>query len=169
MRTPILIALLIAAASVGCKAQPAAVEAKAAAAKAAPKPPEAPYMHSIPETLKQEAASRPAGTPRAEDLIEAAKKKGIAFAEPKQVLANKAGAKFCSMTSSPTGLEISVCEYGGEADAKQGHDFSLKAFAAIPNRDLYVNRKTVLTVLRGQSTPPIEAEAKQAAELFAGL
>ena len=169
MRAQVLIVWLIVGGSVGCKARPATVAATAAPAPATVAPPEAPYIHSIAETMKQEAASRPSGTPRAEDLIKVAKEKGISFTEPRQVLANKGGAKFCSMTSSPSGLEISVCEFASEADAKQGRDFSEKAFGSIPNRDLHINRKTVLTVMRGQSTPPIEAEAKQAAQIFAGL
>ena len=171
MRTSLLISLFVCGSFVGCKARApqAPVVATAPAAVAANTIPEAPYIHSIPETMKQEAASRPTGTPRAEDLVGALKNKGLKFSDPKQVLANKWGARYCSMTIGASGVEVMVCEFASDAAATQGRDFSTKAFGSIANRDLHLNRKTVLTVLRGTSDPPVTAEAKSVSEVFAGL
>lgn len=171
VRTTLFISLVVGGSFFGCKARApqAPVVAASPAVVVTNTAREAPYIHSIPETMKQEAASRPTGTPRAEDLVGALKNQGLVFSEPKQVLANKWGARYCSMTVGASGVEVMVCEFETDAAAVQGRDFSTKAFGSIANRDLHLNRKTVLTVLRGPSAPPVTAEAKSVSEVFAGL
>lgn len=170
MRVSLMVSFCFATLLVGCKEPqpPAAVDGASTAPVASI--PEPKYIRSLPERLRQESSSRPTGTPRAEDLIGALKKNGWTLGNEKQVLGSTVGARFCSVVRSEGGVGLSVCEFDSEQAALQGRDFSQRTFdKVIPNRQLLVNRKTLLTVTRSQKTPQVEAEADKAAEIFAGL
>jgi hypothetical protein len=115
--------------------------------------------------LQREAGSRPTGTPRAEEVLAAFTRQGLAIEGTMQVLASTVGAAYCASAGTPQGLAIAVCEYPAEAEARQGMEYSRRTFdRLIPGRRLLLNHKTLLTV-----TGVPDAEAKRAADIFARL
>jgi hypothetical protein len=115
--------------------------------------------------LQREAAARPTGTPRAEEVLAAFVRQGIPIEGTMQVLASTVGAAYCASAGTPRGLAIAVCEFPAEAEARQGMEYSHRTFdKLIPGRRLLLNHKTMLTV-----TGAPEVEAKRTADIFAGL
>lgn len=170
MRVSLIVSFCFATLLVGCKNSLPPPSVGGVASPPVASIPEPKFIRSLPERLRQESSTRPTGTPRAEDLIGALKKNGWTLGSEKQVLGSTVGARFCSVVRSPGGVGLSVCEFDSEQAALQGRDFSQRTFDKVmPNRQLLVNRKTLLTVTRSGKTPQVEAEAHKAAEIFAGL
>jgi len=124
---------------------------------------------SLGERFDVEAHSRPAGTPKAEDVFAAFEKAGFPVTDRKQTLASTVSARYCVQGTTKNNVTVSVCEYEGEAAAAAGRDASVKAFAAVQNRDVFVRKATMLTLLQAPKTPASEAEAKREAEIFSAM
>ncbi len=120
------------------------------------------------ERLAKEKGSRPTGTPRTDDVFAAFKKAGMPVVEENQVYAAMVKASYCEAAKGTT-VYLSVCEYPSEAEAKTGQDFSKRTFASIPNRDVYLNKKTTLTIGQTTPTPKGNAEAKAMVDAFLKL
>jgi len=139
-------------------------ETPAASTPAAP--PVDPELLRLPlgERLEREAKSRPAGALRAEEVLTALTRGGIAVEGARQVLASTVGAAYCASAGTPRGVAIAVCEYPAEEAAQKGLEYSHRAFdRLIPGRRLLLNRKTMLTVTGADD------EARRAAAIFAAL
>jgi len=124
---------------------------------------------SLGERFDVEAHSRPSGTPKAEDVFAAFEKAGFPVTDRKQTLASTVAARYCIQGITKNSVTVSVCEYADEAAAAAGRDESVKAFAAIQNRDVFLRKATMLTLLQAPKTPASEAEAKRAAEIFSSM
>jgi hypothetical protein len=134
-------------------APPPASPASPPAASAAPAPAAAPEPTperegggGLIDELAREAKGRPTGTPAAEAVLDALEAKGLKFERRRQVLARVVGASFCMTGLLAGGASISVCEYPDEAAAAKGRELSLEKFKALPNRQIFVNKKTTLTL-----------------------
>ncbi len=125
---------------------------------------------SLGDKFTQEAANRPAGAMRAEEVFAAFQKGGMKLKEaPKQHMGSPVGAMYCAGATSEANLAMSVCEYRDEAAAKKGREESATAFKAIPNRDVYINKQTTLTILQNPKGPESEAESKRIIAQFAKM
>jgi hypothetical protein len=114
--------------------------------------------------LVREAGARPTGTLRAEEVLAALGRGGLALEGQQQVLASTVGAAYCTSAGTARGLAVAVCEYPAEEAARQGMEYSHRAFdRLIPGRRLLVKRKTMLTLAGADD------EARRAAEIFAAL
>src|SRR5262245_23184741 len=132
---------------------------------APPPPPPAADGLTLAERLAAEAAARPAGTPRVEDVAVALKRAGVAVGPFKQVLARTVGARFCMAGVTPEGMGVAVCEFGDAKDAARGLEYSHRAFdPLIPGRRLERNGHAVMTL-----TPSTNRQAARAAAAFASL
>jgi hypothetical protein len=114
--------------------------------------------------LAREAGGRPTDTLRAEEVMAALGRGGLALLGTRQVLASTVGAAYCTSAGTARGVAIAICEYPAEEAAKKGMEYSHQVFdRLIPGRRLLVNRKTLLTVTGADD------EARRAAEIFAAL
>ena len=187
MRRPVLIVCVISGAlfAAGCKAKsepPAGEPAKAstatvAAANAtppstlpAPGSPASRPVLTLGDRLEVERDRKVEGTPKAEDVYAAFEKAGLALSEKKQHVARVFGAQYCLGAKGAGDTAFSVCEYDSPENAATGRETSKKAFEVVPNRELVLNKKTILTVRQ----PPVktaesEATSKKAREIFAKL
>ena len=137
---------------------------------APPAPPPPDDHFSLAERLAKEAASRPAGTPRAEDVAAALGRAGVGLRSFQQVLARTVSARFCMAGHTDAGLAVSVCEFADDAAAARGADYSRRTFdRLIPNRRLQRNGPTLLTLTGAATTPAAGGEAARAAAAFASL
>jgi hypothetical protein len=118
--------------------------------------------------FEAEAAHRPTGTPRAEDMFAAIEKKGIPLHNVQQFMGAPVGAKFCAGADTDKKVFLSVCEYADPKAATEGKAMSEKVFAAIA-RKLYVNKASLLTIRDDGKTPETAEQQKVIAETFAGL
>jgi hypothetical protein len=149
---------------------PSATEAPAPQGSASAMPAYPGRAVSLGDKMAQEATARPAGALRAEDVFAAFQKEGMKLKEPpKQHMGSPVGAMYCAGALSEANLAMSVCEYRDEAAAKKGKDESANAFKAIPNRDIYVNKQTTLTILQNPKGPESEAESKRIVAQFAKM
>ena len=101
-------------------------------------------------------------------MVAAFRKAGIGVVDESQVYAAMVKASYCE-SAKGTNVYISICEYAGESEAKEGRDFSKRTFASIPNRDIFLNKKTTLTIGQTTPTPKGNAEAKSMADVFMKL
>jgi hypothetical protein len=115
--------------------------------------------------FQKEASSRPAGTPRVEDVYAAIAKAGFTFEEQRQHLAAPFEAAYCVGAKTQHDIALSVCEYAGVEAARKGKESSLQL--PIPNRAIHVNGATTLTVRQGTKTPESDRAAKKIVEAFA--
>jgi hypothetical protein len=145
--------------------------ASSVASAAASSPPSAPSPFGLvlPEKLATEAAGRPTGTPKAEDVLAAITKSGVPLQDEAQHLASTIGAHFCIGAKSTLGLAMSACEYNDEAAALAGRDMSAKAFARVEHRDITVNKKTTLTILQAPFSPQSQDAHDKAVAAFKKL
>ncbi len=123
---------------------------------------------SIGEMLAKELASRPTGTPRVEDAFAAFGAQGV-VAAPKQHLAAPVGARYCVSGTTAAGVAIGVCEYADAAAAAAGRETSTKAFGAVPNREIHVNKATTLTLLQSVPSDATRGEVAKILAAFAKL
>lgn len=134
----------------------------------APKPPaEVPEALSLGDRLAREAASRPAGAVRSEDLLEAIKAKGITVTRSRQVLGQTLNASYCAMAVLEDGLVASVCEYESPAAATAAMKHSEQRFHKVPNRRLLINGKSLLTIANVRDA--VENQANTVAAVFSEL
>lgn len=139
----------------------------ASAAGSIPVPPEG--MQSIPERFATEAKNRPTGTVRAEDVIAAFKDAGANIREQRQHLGAPFLAAYCVGGQTGTDVHFSICEYTDAARAKEGKAQSEQAFGAVPNRTIYVNGATTLTLRVGGTTEADRELGKKLPQAFNGL
>ena len=124
---------------------------------------------NLAERLQREAANRPAGTPKVEEVHEALRAAGIDLKPLRQTLALTVEASYCTISGSPSGLGVAICEYADEAAAERGRALSLDRLKAVPNREIFVNRKTTLTLRNTPNDDVVRAEIKKAHEVFSKL
>ncbi len=152
----------------------AALSVAMACTKQAPEPAaEAPAMApdlTLMQRLEVEARSRPSQTARAEEVLAALEASGIRLVGRKQMYARTIGASYCFGARTERGMGVAVCEFSDEGAAQRGRNYSIETFRKlIPHRELLLNRKTLMTLVRPDKTPAIDAEAKAAATVFARL
>jgi hypothetical protein len=165
---------IVACAAIGCSKKQSP---DSSAVDAAPNPPEssaAPAASFVPGTglanlLLNESHTRPANTPKAEDVYAALGKAGMKIVDQKQHAATPFGAKFCLGAEVENQLSLSVCEFDSAAAAEGGRAMSLKAFKTVLNRELLINKATMLTVREYSKTPEIDAVSKRVQQLFTAL
>jgi hypothetical protein len=121
------------------------------------------------ERFATEAASRPKGGVRAEKVHDAWTKAGIAFGHQKQHLGQPFEASYCIGGKVGEDIATSVCEYTDEKAAESGRQTSLKAFAAVPGREIVRNNATTLTVRIATPSDAAKATAEKMKKLFAEL
>ena len=113
--------------------------------------------------LAREAEQRPTGTPTAEAVLDALEKNGIHIERRRQVSARPVEASYCLTGLLADGASAAVCEYPDETAAARGKQVSLDKFKMLPPRQIFVNRKTTLTLMRADDI------AEKIATIFAGL
>lgn len=132
-------------------------------------PPVDPAQASIPDRFAAEAMKRPTGVPRIEDAFDAFKKAGIELREEKQHLGSPFLAIYCVGFQTGNDVHASICEYKDEATATKGRDTSDKSFSTVPNRKVYRNGGSTLTVRVGVVTPANDALVKKMLATFQAL
>jgi hypothetical protein len=125
---------------------------------------------SIVDRLGREAQTRPTAPVRAEAVADALAARGLPLERWKQVLASPIGARFCMAGQTAAGCVVAVCEFGNEAEANAGLDYSHQTFdRLIPNRSLLRRGQTVLTVTRPPGAPVPAGQADHVAQIFSAL
>jgi len=112
----------------------------------------------------KEAANRPKGTPRVEDVLAAFKKAGFTLEDEKQHLASPYHASYCVGAKAQPGIAMSVCEYTEPTAAAKGKGESEKM--PIENREVYLNGATTLTVLQFPKSADSEQAKKKLVDTF---
>lgn len=128
-----------------------------------------PVGGNLAEQLQLEAAARPKGAITAEAVIEALGKAQIPLSNNKQFIGRAVLATYCFGGITAAATSVTVCEYPSADAAKAGLEQSQTQFAALPNRTLTQNKRTVLTLMRGVDSPATKAEAAKAVEVFSKL
>ena len=121
---------------------------------------------SIPDRFAREAAHRPLGVPRVEDVFAAYKKAGVDVHDEKQHLGAPFLAQYCVGFEAGVDIHGSVCEHKDEATAIKGRDASDKGFMAVPNRKVYRNGGSTLILREGVVSPPNDALVKKMVATF---
>jgi hypothetical protein len=106
-----------------------------------------PVPAALAVRLLAEAAARPEGTPRLEDLVASLRAAGVGIARTRQVLGASMGARFCAVARTGSGHTLAACEYDSADAARAGQAEAAARFdAVVPGRRSFVNRKTLLSV-----------------------
>lgn len=126
-------------------------------------------MQSIPERFQVEAKGRPTGTVRVEDAYAAFQGAGAKLREQRQHLGAPFLAAYCVGAQTGDDVHLSVCEYKDAAKAQEGKAMSEKSFGAVPNRTLYINGATTLTLRVGGTSAADKDLAKKIVDAFAAL
>ena len=118
----------------------------------------------------RELKSRPNLHPNAEDIFAALAKAGVVVAAPSQSLGATYKADYCTGAITSDGLmSAMVCEYGNEADAITGRDYSKSIFPNLATRTVTAHKTNTLTIIDQKSTDASKAEAKKAVDAFNAL
>jgi hypothetical protein len=128
-----------------------------------------PVAGNLAEQLQVESASRPKDALTAEAVLEALVKAEIPVGNTKQGIGRTVLANYCFGGSTARNTQVVICEYGSPEAAIAGREHSLKHFAAITNRTLTLNKRTVLTLVGAGESPETKAEMQKAAEVFSKL
>ncbi len=120
---------------------------------------------SVEERFAAEAAKRPSGTPRVEDVLAAIKSAGIAPHDVQQHLGSPFGAQYCMGLKAGKDVHASVCEYKDAKTAADNRVASVRDLN-IPNRNIYQNGATTLTVRIGTRTDDEDALAQKMIAAF---
>jgi hypothetical protein len=160
----------------GCSKKPepelSAAASAAPAVTSAPAPPistasaAAQRLLSLNQRFEREAGQRPKDTPRVEDVLAAFEQQGLTCQDRRQHLAAPFRARYCFGARTDHDVAISICEYGDAHGAKLGRDESLKAFSAVQNREIFLNRSTTLTLRQGRPTAASQAVIRKLVEAF---
>lgn len=134
-----------------------------AAKKRADKPP------PLEVQLASEARNRSTGALSADQILSALARANVKVADPRQEIATVHRANFCVGGSTDNGLALSVCEYDSDEAARAGREHSLKMFAAIPNREIFVHGRTALVLRADRVAPGEHPDARRAVEAFRRL
>ncbi len=126
-------------------------------------------QRGIVEELARQTADRPTDTPRVEDVLASIEKAGLTIERTQQVLGTVIHAHYCKVAITKVGLSLSICEFDTEAAAKAGKLESETKLKAMPRRTLYLNKKTMLTLILPVDDPKIRAERDQVQKLFAAM
>jgi len=120
--------------------------------------------------LEMEARNRPLNTPKAEDVYGAFEKEGFALTEKRQHVASVFGANYCVGAKSEDDMAFSVCEFANEDAAKAGRKASLRSLGMVPNREIVLRKKSMLTVRQPSvKTKASEDASAKAVRIFANL
>jgi hypothetical protein len=119
--------------------------------------------------LEKEKSSRPTGTPRAEDVLAAVEKAGVALVGRNQALASILGASYCMGADTTSALGLMVCEYPTEAAAHKGREQMLSFFGQGLPMQVLVNKKTTLSMTNLTRAPRAEQERATVSRVFQGL
>lgn len=147
----------------------AAASASAIPVDTASAPPNPSSMMSLGERFASEAKNRPTGTVTVEQVHGAMKAKGLVFKFEKQHLGAPFYAAYCMGSELGDDVALSVCEYTSAPGAEKGKAASEKAFASVPNRKLYLNGATMLTVREGKLSPDNDKIVAAVVETFQKL
>jgi hypothetical protein len=120
------------------------------------------------ERLAREAAARPEGTPRTEQVLQALQGAGLVLGEQRQYLGATTGARYCYAARTLRGVQLSVCEFGDAASATTGRARVLGERPP-PGRTVLLNRTTTLLVQPPAGSPGAAVEARVAAAAFEKL
>jgi hypothetical protein len=124
----------------------------------------------LADRLAREAAGRSQVRPRGEDVLAAFRTRGFPVVRSRQVLASPLGAQFCLAGVTEQGLVLAVCEFGDEASARKGLEFSRRTFdRRIPGRSLHLNGPTLLTITRPEADPAMDQQVQRAVGIFSTL
>ncbi|MDQ3264193.1 MAG: hypothetical protein M3Y59_11110 [Myxococcota bacterium] len=142
----------------GCQRSPPAEGSPATASPAGPVSPS--------QAARLDEANLDAATTRR--VVEALAKAGIQVGKSKPVRASTVRARYCTFAETASSVGIAVCEYGSEAAAIAGREFSLTTYAMIKNREVIQRGSLTLTVA-GSRDLKTNPEARKALEVFRGL
>lgn len=189
MRTCLPLVLGVALAACGRESPPPSPHA-APAAPAAPATPATPHaatmarldhiaasgdrvsvesIRTVGGRLEYEATHRPAATPKAEDVLAALDRAGIALAEQKQYVAMTVKAAYCVGGQTAEGLSIAICEYASPAEAAAGRAYVTDRFR-IPDLERVIHVRGATTLALGHHTgAPLAPVTRRAADAFLTL
>jgi|GEM_PF-1832080 len=121
-------------------------------------------MRTLGGRLAFEAAHRPTGTARVEDVMAVLAAAGVTIAPVKQYVGLTAAASYCAGGRTVAGLGVAVCEYESPAAAAAGRDHVEKLFANVSGREITIHGATTLTTtaVEGQDLTALRAKATQA-------
>jgi hypothetical protein len=98
-------------------------------------------------------------------VLAAIKNAGIETREVRQHLGAPFGAEYCMGLKAGADLHASICEYTDAKTATESREKSLAALN-VPNRSIYLNGATTLTVRIGTKTDAEEALSKKMIAAF---
>ena len=114
-----------------------------------------------------EANSRPSGTLRAEDALDAFRHAGLELHDQRQHLGRPYNARYCVGAKSGPDIALSVCEYIDPDAARSGAEASRKI--ALAHREIRLNQATSLTVRQINKNAASDALAARLFQTFARL
>jgi hypothetical protein len=124
---------------------------------------------TLPPLLQKEAAARPTGTVKAEDVLSAVEKAGVKIQGRNQALASVLGASYCMGADTGSMLGLMICEYPDEAAAQRGRTSTQALFGQAMPVEIHVNKKTTLAITNLVKSERSTVEARKIAEVFQKL
>jgi hypothetical protein len=126
-------------------------------------------MNTLAGTLRDEAAHRPDGATRAEDVFAALATAGVTVSSPRQYLGLTARAEYCAGGTTADGLAVAVCEYASPEAALAGRAFVEDRYAVMNSyRAIHVRGATTLTLTTAPERPLADT-ARRATTAFESL
>jgi hypothetical protein len=120
--------------------------------------------------LAREAANRPKVKPTADDVFVALEGAGATFPRKQQSLGDTYKAAYClGGYTADNALAVSVCEYGDEAAATAGRDFSKQVFPRMTTREVSAHKADTLTIVQIKPDDATTALKKKLGAAFAAL
>ncbi|HEX3769418.1 MAG TPA: hypothetical protein VHV30_01075 [Polyangiaceae bacterium] len=142
--------------------------ASGAAASSIEAPPVA--LDGLVARLAREAANRPKVKPTADDVFAAFEGAGANLPRKQQSLGDTYKAAYClGGYTADNALALSVCEYGDEAAASAGRDYSKQVFPRMATRDVWAHKADTLTIVQIKPDDATTALKKKLAAAFVAL
>jgi hypothetical protein len=139
----------------------------AAAVERHPTAPPAQNPRDIKALFQNEAASRPSGTLRVEEVLSALGRTGVELSDQRQHLARPYAARYCMGAMAGADLALSVCEYIDAEAARAGAAVSRKI--PLQNREIRVQGATSMTIRQLKKTAETDALSARLFAAFAAL
>jgi hypothetical protein len=124
-----------------------------------------PRAESLDGLLVAESRARlqDSDTVTLELVAQALKAQGIELGPSRQLMARTQLALYCARADSPTGLDVTVCEYPSAEQAQRGEQEGNAVMNKVAGHSSRVRGKSVLHVVRRSDTPDADVEKVYAA------
>ena len=125
----------------------------------------------IKEDLRKEAARRPTGTIRVEQVLDSLGKGGIKIKKVNQALGSIVGADYCINSATGNLLLLTICEYRDPHRAADGKKRVIEMFGSGFGKNFYiaVNKATMITLTKVVQRPADQSNIRNILKIFREL